>query len=122
MVKAKIIFKTVFKVCFFSVLLTGCKSPVDDCFTVKNESRYNVKRVRVEVCRQIFIAEDLSPDESLSFVYSTNNVAESEYKVEVEYEDGRVVKGHFGYVTSGLVIDDIIVIKDTNIEYIAGNK
>lgn len=101
---------------FFCILLVGCKSRPNNCFTIRNDSNSIVKKVEVEVCRQKFTTEKLVPSENVSFKY--NDKGDSDYNVRVEYDNSKKIQKRLGYVTNGLVFNDLIVIEINDVNLV----
>lgn len=104
----------------FCILFSGCESKPDDSFTVRNDSNFNVKRVRIEVCKQKFTTENLLPNEKMSFNY--NAKFDSDYEVIVEFENSKELTGNLGYVCRGFSFDDLIIIKSNDLNFIPNGK
>ena len=102
-------------------LIAGCNTaPNIGNLTVVNNSDSVIARGSVEVCNQK--VDFLNVNNGESKIISFNVGADSEYKVSVEFKDGKALQDSFGYVTSGVLVNDKVVVESNKMTYQVGQK
>ena len=82
-------------------------------FTLVNKANQEIIKIVVEVCDQRFVLEELKQGETLVVHFMVK--ADSHYDIYVEFASGKMLTKKIGYVTSGLEINDFLVIEDDDV-------
>lgn len=83
--------------------------------TLINASGQNIKSIRLTHERGISILEDLKKGRSKMIKFLPEG--ENSYSLDVEFENGKTIKGGAGYVEPGYKITETITEKDIKPEY-----
>ena len=95
------------------LMLTGCRATKSDV-TLINESSSAIQNATIQVNGESFALENIAPLEKKSFSFSVTR--DSDYTVKILFSGGReIFKKELGYVTSGVDLQDIIHVKDSDI-------
>ena len=82
-------------------------------FLFVNKAGEPISKATVTVCGQTIKLNDIKPAKSARGSYTAS---ESHYDITVEFQSGRRLHKSVGYVTSGMVSNDEIVVSDSDIE------
>ena len=104
-------------VCLFGALLAvvGCSEEGVAELTIVNQSNETVVLLQITVNEITQTVRDLKHSGQAKLYFQVNRT--SDYHVNVEFSSGRKVLNEVGYLTRGTRISDVIVIKETDIEF-----
>ncbi|MFH1776670.1 MAG: hypothetical protein ABH952_03810 [Candidatus Omnitrophota bacterium] len=102
-------------------LLVGCNAaPNIGNVIISNKSNLLIAKGFLEVCKQKLDFNNLKQGESKNLSFNVG--ADSDYKIVVNFQNGRSIKNSFGYVTSGVVVNDEIIVSSDKIDYKVNQK
>ena len=88
-------------------------APRDGHVTLSNTTAEAIVRAQVGVCGQDFTIEHLGPGENRTVTFRIR--ADSHYTVSVRFASGRSMSKELGYITSGIDVADMLLIKENDV-------
>jgi hypothetical protein len=94
------------------LMLSACRGSEQGQVTFINDTNSNIDVLDVDVCSQHFSFKNVPARKSRMINYKVT--CESAYNVSVIFNGGKSVSQNIGYVTPGLGIDDVVLIRADN--------
>ena len=94
--------------------LAACRPTPKSTVRVKNVSASAITDGELQVCRQHFPLARIEPGGTASFTFKAS--FDSAYSVRATLASGHTVTGDVGYVTSGMVFDDELLIRSDRVD------
>ena len=96
-----------------TILAAGCSSN-KGTITLENDSASTIARASLRACDQTFDENALPSGGKAVLSYKIN--CEGHYDIVIDFESGKTLESHEGYVTSGIDLEDKISVLDSEIK------